>query len=1198
MLETLLTRTDGFRCLIKSLYVTNQTGSLIKLLRTAEKHHPRKFTLDEYGIDVPRNAFLDKTVLFEGKQLPLHEICRDMNPEELSKLLKDNMSLDLFENVISNTVLTLSESTLPNQVSYYIPRMVTVNKEVDVSVFEELRSSVFAIENIDSFQLFTIGKAFRKAHNRDNLLCDESSSQIEAGHLTVRFILLKTPDHIENLVNINFKKAPLYWLKYENGKFFYVKGLGSQATENIKKFLRINNEIKYSEDEFIFSCLHPRNRNPVIVYDSVGTGKTSLLISLAHKIKDKYIGTSVLFVHIPDMVGYFSSKTLKITFETVKQFLLEITKATKNQFALQLQNALFVSPLNLIHLFMDGYDEVDSVSRNLANNLLQTILNNFKKFRVTIATRPHFSNELESLFGVTGHEICPFDEEDQIVFLTKYWQKEHSIQISDSVISLSKMCLKKFKSNIPPDEKDIAGIPLQCKLVAELCSNFAKREPIIISEQEFTVTSMYQMYRQFVEKQFSAFNSDFLYQFHIDKAMHLLFPGNITLNECPESMDSVCRIGILEKRDLAPSSFVHRTFADFLVSENIRTCLHTGFMHSFRENITFIDFFFNDVLKIIDSGTFYSSSEKNFLHLGVLNFLNSGVTDENFSQLITANHISQLNTSKFYNGNKFQLLLSCCLRNNLSNLFFYIVYLFLDLNLILISKDAKAVFDIFENDQFGRYINFVGLKLNLNELDGWDTLLVCASQYANLKLITFTHKLVKIITGKNIGDFNYNYSKHTPISVAARRGNCNIVNYLLMLNNYKFDPNSVIYCIQGSCKDSNSVVDEKIHILKVFLNLNSTILEYDSNNTYPLLVEELHPKLIICLIELRADIRITTMYQENVFHLAATYCTPDEFYDITKFAVQNSYIDFLFSRDTNGYSPIQNAIKFMEVKTGTLDLLSNYYSANSVSKQNDYIELELAIEFGRSARVLSDIMAAMTKYRTKDFLNFPISACKNISLNNFLVNQKIGLSQTLLSIALQVNGMHLREVIGFLIEEGAGVNSAFILNERSSSLKIVRDFFRFRFVNPLTYAVENELNTAVVSDLRHVGAKKQKTKCLFLLILVLLLGPLTPCSIMTAHTLDFYCSYRFRRYCFVIFAALYYAALSYFVALNTFFRALFGAVLAPILGIVLLFIAWFTVYLFLFSILNRCNYVPLLLQLSFIFVLGFTFPFVLYFASK
>lgn len=250
---------------------------------------------------------------------------------------------------------------------------------------------------------------------------------------------------------------------------------------------------------------------------------------------------------------------------------------------------------------MDGFDELDPTDEDLGYNCLNIASLVFPQARIWVATRPHMLYKLENLLSVMGFNIQGFNEEDQVNCLTSFWTRNCRRDMNIlKVNQFAKRCLKDLKKTLEAKDHDIAGIPLQCYLIAEVYEDTAIQFMKTINDkpsqclETFTpIRNLIGLYEKLVEKKLAKFYLNYpseislhlegdlvkerlpkrdLINAHIFKSIELLFPSEVHLLEQTLCTPTVWRehlvsVGFLEAKSFKSSLvFIHRTFAEYFVA--------------------------------------------------------------------------------------------------------------------------------------------------------------------------------------------------------------------------------------------------------------------------------------------------------------------------------------------------------------------------------------------------------------------------------------------------------------------------------------------------------------------------------------------------------------------------------------------------------------------------------------------------------
>jgi hypothetical protein len=84
-------------------------------------------------------------------------------------------------------------------------------------------------------------------------------------------------------------------------------------------------------------------------------------------------------------------------------------------------------------------------------------------------------SDLENNFGIVSYKLEKFCDDDQIEYLLKYWKPTN--ENKQEIIKKAKCLLNRVNNSINDRERDLTGIPLQLKMLAEIYfdKDFPKR---------------------------------------------------------------------------------------------------------------------------------------------------------------------------------------------------------------------------------------------------------------------------------------------------------------------------------------------------------------------------------------------------------------------------------------------------------------------------------------------------------------------------------------------------------------------------------------------------------------------------------------------------------------------------------------------------------------------------------------------------
>ncbi|XP_018569142.1 uncharacterized protein LOC108909316 [Anoplophora glabripennis] len=588
--------------------------------------------------------------------------------------------------------------------------------------------------------------------------------------------------------------APLLELD-EHISQFYIK----------RRFKRGIKKNKYEKTKFAMGEVFPEelicemNEKILLISDSAGTGKSTVLTNLSVTIKKKYPHLWIIRIDLKDYTHILKDflrknrKTINILDLLNSKYLTKFTN--------QLEEAVF-SMKGKVVLLLDGFDEISPDYTQLVLSLLSLCREQQNFVKMFVTTRPHAALELEEKLQVEPFILQPFTEQNQIDFLTGYWMHNLNVgniyrnKCEEYAKALIKMSC--WVQLIQQGANHFAAIPLHVQMLAEI---FQENNQLEISEdwegckeylvadevepklpESMNVTILYKMFIKkkrnvFVDKGNPSGNTaanralidqfEECFVFHRSLALELILGTTrcelfLCYRQTPIDLEmNVLKIGIIQKLD-NEFHFVHRTFAEYFVAESLIEELQLP-----NQNVEFQRFLIEEILLDL---------QFNVIRVFFNNFLQQIVDDlscktfhkyQSISYEITSSDIHKFNLLHYLAENGqlaiLQLILKC-----------------IELNFITkVPITSEQLFDAFleENDServHGNILNTIHTCVQQEGLDVKDifqdkTLLEYAAVNGHLEMVKF---LVKQGSNVNIGNFK-------PLHLAVDGGHFEVSQFLI-----------------------------------------------------------------------------------------------------------------------------------------------------------------------------------------------------------------------------------------------------------------------------------------------------------------------------------------------------------------------------------------------------------------------------------
>ncbi|CAL8140775.1 unnamed protein product [Orchesella dallaii] len=912
-----VTRPGMYAALTIALYNTKQSGAHKILLQGATIHRPNE-ALPGIG-----KYALTRIVNFQGQEICLQELLEQF-PEEVIERLTGFMG-DMHDKLIDNKQPILINNSVPPDIPYYIPRRLTSSQLVG------------------------------------NQGADLSTNQIES--LTLRFIVLVFEKDYDQITRMT--SDPVHLLDYKENRFTWLKSHGDLSV--LQKYIS-DDQIELTEHKLLESCLE--SEYPVCISDTPGMGKTVLLASLARSIMQRYPKRIVRYIVLRELVPLVQ----RVATPTMdEEYLMHIIFESASEYALgkKLIKELLKFDLPVLDLMFDGFDEVLSSQVNSAKIILRTAAK-MKSVRMYVTTRPHMRDELERTLGVLGYNIQPFGLDEQIDCLVKYWKQEenkkekggkHSILKMSVLEEFAKECLAALESNMNDSERGIAGIPLQCKMLAEVYQEDAIKQATPDGKVSnfdtgivIRITSIFDMYQKLIDMRFqkiSKFDEEgehdklkSLTFAHMSAAVQLLFPdseaklNSIFAEDTKVDPLELCGLGILEKKhtSLVTPRFIHRTFAEYFLRLFVVRMLHyhDDFGWQYFTRRSFLDFLYNTVLVTDEKCEYFLDSCK----LGNSNSISAPWFSYSVICYFINAHLKHFKTK---DAGKSPWT------NDASKLF----------NVLAASivHDYPAVFQ-----QLSEEPTVYPTLLMKNEQVPYLTML--SAKRSSIELFKMTHNYLMLYLQTEKPNFIISSDPEfeiTPLHIAMERGHFAITDFILNMlakNPASHEPMYVVHCcVRESLHDKISTIESKVQIIRlVFSKFPSWINESISDGTTPLLQSRVHSKLLETLLECGADVNKVSNSGCVLHRLVENKITPEVYHEVLFLFLKHDFKNFNCI-DIGKRTPLHRALQNVELLKKTLQLFQAMKADfHAVDEEGDSVFF-FAVRSKRSVALLKQLIS-------------------------------------------------------------------------------------------------------------------------------------------------------------------------------------------------------------------------------------------------
>jgi hypothetical protein len=541
------------------IYVYSPTYSWSKLSNEKQMKF-KNATVNFYGVNVRfGDLFSNNSEVFDLLSSEQIKFGLENNSEELSRALHSTYSHKIFLHY-SNMTESLKENFVGRQVNFQGQK---------VKIEEILRN--FKVLN------FLTCSEVRKTFEGHPI---NISSQTEA---KTNFFIERHFIHEEIKIESSGH--------YKNGEI-------NKENPDVKNFSRILLEVKKSKI-FILSSV-------------AGEGKSSTFRNFALKLKEENPQNWIQFVDLKKHFEAYKkgSETDLKKSEEVLNFLTS-NLLNLNKFESEIFRELYGS--NRVTFLWDGIDEISPLYKDFMLKLTSTIKSSSKNFQF-ISTRPQFSKDFREKLKVKAHKLIPLGKSSRFEFLIKeiavnfnksseeFWEKvlkvsqgnfdnflsmKNSSKFYEENLKLFSLIEKaqKILDSLDKSENLITN-PLLLRMISEILSDE--------NLDENSDLNFYNIYETFIDKKLEIVHKKGkiaekeidkvvkkglgVMQVHQAFAIKQIFQAfqkeanfsilNLEIMKTIKKLSSfeISRLGILNVNFESDFTFVHQTFAEFLVA--------------------------------------------------------------------------------------------------------------------------------------------------------------------------------------------------------------------------------------------------------------------------------------------------------------------------------------------------------------------------------------------------------------------------------------------------------------------------------------------------------------------------------------------------------------------------------------------------------------------------------------------------------
>jgi ankyrin repeat protein len=415
----------------------------------------------------------------------------------------------------------------------------------------------------------------------------------------------------------------VHWLeKDKSGKLIWQQSQG--GLETLRSFIDTESSHKYTPEDLDKLLEQAKLKRVMLISDTAGMGKSTVLTHLSKRIKQKFPGKWVLRIDLNDHTD--ALKALKVK-QIDKQKVTEFVSEKMLKLKPGLEKELFKKCCEQeqkvrIVIMLDGFDEISPTYKQTVICLLQALRQTAVE-QLWVTTRPHLREELEDELQQLSYTLEPFSNENQIEFLRKFWSlrdwftgtdNEDKKRENNKLEVFAEHLIKKLANSISDKHREFTGIPLQTRMLAEAFDEEVRifyQSGESVPELTFEL-NLLELYEKFIDRKYDIYQREkckvsvnnvaakeqreidleIMREDHQLLALKELFTEEQVTqlqnnSQCTFSVEKLTRFGIVQLSDNGTAHFIHRNFAQYYVADCLANRL-TEWKHTSEQVLTFI----------------------------------------------------------------------------------------------------------------------------------------------------------------------------------------------------------------------------------------------------------------------------------------------------------------------------------------------------------------------------------------------------------------------------------------------------------------------------------------------------------------------------------------------------------------------------------------------------------------------------------
>jgi ankyrin repeat protein len=560
--------------ILRSLFNALSQKESVKIILTTQSEHDTVTFLQGIAKETVSDGFVTR-----DEQL----IWSDLTPSSQEELQKKTLKFQGFR--ISVNEIMSAESLAAN-----LPPLSALLEEKELTIADPVPIT-------DGYnESYYIGRTLRHQKDIKKDTLNDKSRKYSPGFITFTDQGSKKVYRLKTKRNLRFEE------KDKSGRPFWQQSQGS--LEKLRRYNETEISHTYTPEDLDKLFEQAQHQRVMLISDVAGMGKSTLLTHLSTQIKGKFPAKWVVRINLNDHTNVLEAlRKEQIDKEKAIEFVSERLLKLKPGLEMELFKQCCEQEQKVrVVMMLDGFDEISPSYKDTVIELLQALRQTAVE-QLWVTTRPHLRQELEEKLQQLSYTLEPFSEDNQVEFLTNFWSLKGWLIEMDSkdneekkikLATYAKHLIKKLAQSIGDEEKELTGIPLQCRMLAEA---FDEEVRTFCQSAETTTELPFQLdliglYKRFIERKYDIYQKE---KFQVPlynvvaieqrerdlKSMReehqllalkvlfteeqvALFEGN---KQYTFSAKELTRVGIVQVSHEGNLHFIHRTFAEYYVAD-------------------------------------------------------------------------------------------------------------------------------------------------------------------------------------------------------------------------------------------------------------------------------------------------------------------------------------------------------------------------------------------------------------------------------------------------------------------------------------------------------------------------------------------------------------------------------------------------------------------------------------------------------